>query len=131
MKRNKIVRFVIAIILTAFALLTIFMSSSVLFDWFGMREKQGNYVPFIVWTNFISGFLYLLAAYGLLKTKKWSFKILLDLSIAFVIALIVLALYINYGGAFEIKTVKAMIFRTGFTILFFVLVYYNLKKKII
>lgn len=129
MKRNKLFKYVIAVVLIAFASLTIFMSSSVLFDWFGIREKQGDYVPFIVWTNFIAGFLYLVSAYGFLKAKEWSFKILLNLTILFVIALIALALYINYDGAFEIKTVKAMLFRTGLTILFFVLVYFNLKKK--
>ena len=42
-----------AIILTLFALITLFMSSSVIFDLFGIREKEGNYVLFIVITNFI------------------------------------------------------------------------------
>jgi hypothetical protein len=45
------------------------MSGSVIFDLFGIREKEGNYVLFIVLANFIAGFFYLLSAYGMLTAK--------------------------------------------------------------
>ena len=63
---------IIAIILAAFGLLTLFLSGSVIFDLFGIRAKQGNYVLFVVWSNFISSLLYLVAAYGFITTKKWT-----------------------------------------------------------
>lgn len=128
MKKNKIVRYVIAIVIIAFASATLFMSSSVIFDWFGIREKEGDYVPFIVWTNFIAGILYLFAAYGLLKARKWAVWILTGTVIFLVTALIVLAFYIDSGGVFELKTVGAMGFRILLTIAFSVFAYYNLKK---
>lgn len=128
MKKIKIFRYVIAISLIAFAAVTVFMSSSVIFDWFGIREKEGNYVPFVVWTNFIAGFLYLISAYGLLKARKWAFWILIGTILFLVIALIVLALYINYGGVFELKNVGGMGFRIALTIAFTVIVYFSLKK---
>lgn len=128
MKRNKMFRYLIAIVLIAFASATLFMSSSVIFDWFGIREKEGDYVPFIVWTNFIAGFLYLAAAYGLLKAEKWAFWILIGTTLFLAIALVVLALYINSGGAFELKNVGAMGFRIVLTIAFSVFAFYNLKK---
>ena len=128
MKKNIIFRYVIAILLIAFAAVTVFMSSSVIFDWFGIREKDGDYVPFVVWTNFIAGFLYLISAYGLLKARKWAFWILIGTILFLVIALIVLALYINYGGVFELKNVGAMGFRIALTIAFTVIVYFSLKK---
>ena len=61
-----------AIALLLFALLTLFLSGSVIFNLFGIRAKEGNYVPLVVWANFISSILYLAAAYGLFKMKKWS-----------------------------------------------------------
>ncbi|MGB3342996.1 MAG: hypothetical protein WBA61_03710 [Aequorivita sp.] len=128
MKRNKVFRYLIAIVLIAFASATLFMSSSVIFDWFGIREREGDYVPFIVWTNFIAGLLYLVAAYGLLKAEKWAFWILIGTTLFLAIALVVLALYINSGGAFELKNVGAMGFRIALTIAFSVLTYYSLKK---
>jgi hypothetical protein len=52
----KAVLKVSAILLTLFALITVFMSGSVIFDLFGIRAKEGNYMLFIVVSNFISGF---------------------------------------------------------------------------
>jgi predicted RND superfamily exporter protein len=67
---KKIIPYLLAAILTGFGLLTLFLSSSVIFDLFGIRAKEGNYVLFVVWANFISSILYLFAAYGLLKSKN-------------------------------------------------------------
>ena len=128
MKKNKIVRYVVAIVLIAFASVTVFMSSSVIFDWFGIREKEGDYVPFIVWTNFIAGFLYLISAYGFLKAKKWTFWVLIGTAIFLVTALIILGLYIDAGGIFELKTVGAMGFRITLTFVFSLIAYYKLKN---
>ncbi|HLT50779.1 MAG TPA: hypothetical protein VKZ93_02415 [Arenibacter sp.] len=68
MKRNF--RYLSAVILIGFGLLTLFLSTSVIFDLFDIRAKQGNYVLFVVWSNFICSMLYLFAAYGLLGTEK-------------------------------------------------------------
>jgi predicted RND superfamily exporter protein len=67
---KKILPNLFATILAAFGLLTLFLSTSVIFDLFGIRAKEGNYVLFVVWSNFISSILYLFAAYGFIKVKK-------------------------------------------------------------
>ena len=59
-------RIILLIFLLLFGAVTLFMSSSVLFDWFGIREKEGNFVTLIVWANLICGVLYLIAAFGIL-----------------------------------------------------------------
>jgi len=69
---KKFIQYLMAIILVAFGLLTLFLSSSVIFDLFGIREKEGNYVLLVVWANFFSSLLYLFSAYGFIKTKKWT-----------------------------------------------------------
>lgn len=128
-KANKTLRSVTAIVIIVFAILTLFMSSSVIFDWFGIRAKEGNYVPFIVWANFITGFLYLLSVYGFIKSKKWTFWISTATVISLVIALIALFVYIDRGGIYEIKTVGAMSFRIALTLVFSAIAYYTINKK--
>jgi hypothetical protein len=128
MKKNKIIRIITAIILTVFGLLTLYLSSSILFDWFGVRAKQGNYVLFIVGTNFLCSILYLTAAYGLYKSKEWTFKLLLTALILLSIGFIGLLVHISMGGLYETKTVGAMIFRIVLTIGFIRITKKLLKK---
>lgn len=106
------------VILTVFALITLFMSTSVIFNLFGIREKEGNYVLFVVISNFIAGFLYLISAYGLYTQKAWSTKLLILTTAILAISFIGLLYHVNAGGIYEPKTIKAMIFRTSFTALF-------------
>ena len=61
MNKNSFIRIISAIVLLAFGLLTLYLSSSILFDWFDVRAKQGNYVLFIVGINFSCAILYLTA----------------------------------------------------------------------
>lgn len=124
----KIVKHITIIALIGFGLLTLFLSSSVIFDWFGIREKEGNYVLFIVWANFISSIIYLTSAYGFIKSKKWTSKLLTTSVAILVLAFIGLLIHIYSGGIYEVKTVKAMIFRTSITVLFTFSVFYNKNK---
>ena len=48
---KKIILYLVAAMLIAFGLLTLFLSSSVIFDLFDIRSKEGNYVLFVVWSN--------------------------------------------------------------------------------
>ena len=126
--KQKILK-ITATVLLLFALLTLFLSSSVIFDLFGIREKEGNYVPLVVWANFISSILYLVAAYGLLKMKKWPVWLLVISAVILVAAFIGLKIHISEGGLYEAKTANAMIFRIGLTILLAVASYFLLKNK--
>ncbi|MEH6763387.1 MAG: hypothetical protein V7655_02715 [Aequorivita antarctica] len=129
MKKNKILKYVIAIVLIAFALLTVFMSSSVLFDWFGIRAKEGNYVPFIVKTNLTMGVIYLIAAYGFIKSKKWAFWLMLSAALFLFFAFFAFYIHIHTGGLYENRTIEAMTLRILFTILFAGLIYIITNKK--
>lgn len=130
MKKSKKISNVSAIILAAFALLTLFLSSSVIFDWFGIRAKEGNYVLFIVWANFVCSILYLIAAYGFIKRAKWTSWVLLVALVVLIIAFIALQFHINDGGIYEEKTINAMIFRMLVTIIFSLVAFFNIKNSI-
>jgi len=126
---NRTLRYILAVALGLFALLTLFLSSSVILDLFDIREKEGNYVLFVVWSNFISSILYLLAVYGLVKAKKWTTLVLLASVIILLTAFIGLNIYISNGGIYEIKTVNTMIFRIGLTFVFAIASYFLISKQ--
>lgn len=107
-----------AILLTLFALITVFMSGSVIFDLFGIREKEGNYVLFIVIANFISGFIYLIAAYGLFFGRTWTTRLLVFATSILTISFVGLIWHISSGGIYEQQTLKAMLFRIAITAVF-------------
>ncbi|WP_347174933.1 hypothetical protein [Polaribacter uvawellassae] len=128
MKTKNIINKISVLILLLFAFATLFMSSSVIFDWFGIRAKEGNYVLFIVWVNLISGLLYLAAAYYLFKNNSKAFSILRFVFILLAIAFIALQIHIYNDGIYEDKTVKAMIFRMTFTLVFAILAKLTIPK---
>ena len=129
MRRHTILRNLSAILLLGFGLLTLFLSTSIIFDLFGIREKEGNYVLFIVVANFICSFLYLLAAYGFLKMQSWTKLVLGVATLLLIIALVALKVYINNGGSYETKTVGAMIFRTSLTAILTFSAYLTIKTN--
>ena len=126
---KKYLPIAIAIILAAFGFLTLFLSSSVIFDLFGIRANQGNYVLFVVWSNFISSLLYLFAGYGFVTTKKWTTPLLGISTSILTISFIGLIIHVNSGGLYETKTIGAMIFRISLTLVFTILAYFTITKR--
>ncbi len=128
---KKALLYLVVAVLIGFGLLTLFLSTSVIFDLFDVRAKEGNYVLFVVWSNFISSFLYLISVYGLLTSKIWTFKTLGLATIVLSTAFIGFLLYIQSGGIHENKTVGAMVFRIALTLGFTLFAYFTINKKII
>jgi hypothetical protein len=126
--KNNLVLNIAALLLTVFGLLTLFLSGSVIFDFFGIRAKEGNYILFIVWANFISSLMYLLTSYGLITNKRWTNKPINFSLLLLISAFIGLIIHIQFGGAFEQKTVYGMMFRTSLTFLFVIFTNKKIKK---
>jgi len=121
---NKISGFILA----AFGLLTLFLSSSVIFDLFGIREKEGNYVLFVVVANFFASIIYLISVYGFLKNLRWTTFLMSFSLFILIVAFIALQFHINSDGLYEEKTVKAMMFRISFTLVFTLIAYFKIEK---
>ncbi|MGV8993596.1 MAG: hypothetical protein ACOH1O_05790 [Flavobacterium sp.] len=127
MKRN--IRYIAAFILTAFALLTLYISSSLIFDLNGVRAEEGDYVLIVVWANFICSILYLFSAYGFVNAKK---QTILYLGVAILVllsAFILFGIHIYTGGIYMTKTIVAMIFRIVVTVIFGAVAYYTINKE--
>ena len=127
---KKYVLYTSAVILTAFGLLTLFLSTSVIFDLFGIRAKEGNYVLFVVWANFICSFLYLFAAYGFIKNKRWTATLLGISTLILLAAFIELKIHANSGGIYATKTIGAMIFRIAVTLVFAIIAFFTINKQL-
>ena len=127
-RSKKIIPYVFVVFLAGFGLITLFLSTSVILDLFDVRAKEGNYVLFVVWTNFISSIIYLFAAYGFITHKKWAAPLLGASVIILIIGLSGLFIHINGGGIYETKTVRAMIIRIALTTFFSVIAFVHYKE---
>lgn len=106
----------IAMVLSALiGLVTIFAGGSVLLDMFGMRALEGQYVLFVVWANFVCGFLYLFGSYGFFKKEKWTATVMGIAFLILVVTFISFVIWILQGKPYEFKTIMAMSFRTLLT----------------
>jgi hypothetical protein len=96
-----------------FGLLTVKSGGSVLFFDGEARQAAGNYVPFVLWFNFLAGFVYLVTAISLWLMRPWAAWLSLLLAGSTLVVFAALGLYILNGGEYEMRTVAAMALRSG------------------
>jgi hypothetical protein len=107
-----------SVLLLLIGVVSLFMTLSIVFDLFGIREKEGNYVLFVVYANLLCGTLYVATVFtNWKKNYKWSFILLALAFMVLVVAFYFFKEHIAQGGIYEPKTVKAMSFRTLFTLI--------------
>lgn len=92
-------------------LVTIKAGGSVLFLE-AAREAAGDYVPFVLWFNFLAGFFYVIAGAGLWNSQRWAAWLSVVLAVLTVFVFLAFAVHISAGGLFEMRTVGAMTFRS-------------------
>lgn len=127
--KSKIILNITGGLLLLFGVITLFVSTAVIFDLFGIREKEGNYVLFVVMLNLICAVLYLIAAYGIFKRKIGATIILYLAVILLILTFVALVIYIYAGGIYETKTVYALIIRIFITLVFLFMTSKYLSKK--
>ena len=113
MKSQRILKW-LAIAAIAFGVLTVFSGGRALFGGLEARAELGNIVPFVLWFNFVAGFVYVLAGVALLQTKRWAAPMALLLAVSTVLVFAAFAVHIVAGGAFEARTVGALSLRSLF-----------------
>lgn len=102
----------LSIVATLFGIATIKEGGTSLFTEAGNRDA-GNFVPFVLWFNFLAGFVYILAGIMLFRLNSCSRKLSSVIAIATVIVFIIFGVHIFNGGAYELRTVFAMTLRSG------------------
>lgn len=103
----------VAIFAVIFGIVTIISGGKSLFTE-GGRVAAGNYVPFVLWFNFVAGFAYVLAGVGMTQDRAWSRKLAVFIAAATCIVFVFFGIHIAVGGAYENRTVMAMVLRSGF-----------------
>lgn len=103
----------LAIVAILFGLMTIKEGGAVLVGNEAAVAAAGNYVPFVLWFNFLSGFAYIAAGVGLWLQQRWAVWLAIVIAAAIAITFAAFGMHINAGGAYEQRTLIAMSMRTA------------------
>jgi hypothetical protein len=104
---------VLALVAIIFGIVTISVGGKTLFGSAEERAAAGNIVPFVLWFNFVAGFAYVIAGFGLFLWKRWAAQLSAAIAIATIVVFIAFGVHIFLGGMFEVRTVGAMIIRSA------------------
>lgn len=105
---------VLASIAMVFGAMTIFSGGRALFGDEQARAAVGNAVPFVLWFNFVAGFAYVLAGIGLWRRLPWAKPLAIGIAVCTALVGIAFAAHVLQGGAYEPRTVVAMLLRFSF-----------------
>lgn len=112
-KPGSIGLWIAAGIALVFGALTIVSGGMALFGGPAAQAAAGNAVPFVLWFNFLSGFVYVLAGIGIALRKDWGGTLATALALAIIAVFALLGWHIFRGGAYEMRTLGAMVLRAG------------------
>ena len=101
-----------SLVAAGFGLLTIKEGGTILFGDQAARDAAGNYMPSVVWFNFLAGFAYLAAAVGLVRQRAWSARLALGIAATTGMMFLYFSLLAFSGIPYELRTVAAMTLRT-------------------
>lgn len=104
-------RRVAAGVATVFGVLTVASGGYALFGGAAAKAAAGDAVPFVLWFNFLSGFIYILTGAGIAMRRNWAIRMAIALAVAIAVVFALFGLHILQGGAFEMRTVGAMTLR--------------------
>ncbi|MBU1689193.1 MAG: hypothetical protein KJ958_01670 [Gammaproteobacteria bacterium] len=102
----------ISLVAAGFGLLTVKEGGTILFGDEAARIAAGNYVPFVLWFNFLAGFAYIIAGTGLWLQQCWAMWLAVAIATATALTLAAFGIHVVSGGAYELRTVIAMSLRT-------------------
>ena len=118
---------IISLIAIAFGLLTLKSGGEVLFIDGAGREAAGNFVPYVLWSNFVMGFLYIIAGIGIWLQKPWAVWLAFLILVVTLTVFAIFGVHIFQGGLFEQRTVGAMTLRS---VVWFVISIFAYRKII-
>jgi len=102
----------VAVFAGVFGILSLISGGRVLFIDGAGREAAGDYVPFVVWFNFLAGPAYMAAAAGLALWRPWLTPLAFAIAVLTIAVFIAFGVHILTGGAYEARTVGALALRS-------------------
>jgi hypothetical protein len=119
---TKGLRIVVAVAIL-FGALTLLSGGRALFGDAAAKAAAGAAVPFVLWCNFLSGFVYVGAGVAIWLRKAWAIHLTAALVLAILIVFALFGLHVAQGGAFEARTVGAMVIRSAVWIVILLYLY--------
>jgi len=119
----------VALVAIVFGVLTVASGGRVLLGSEAARLAAGDYVPFVLWFNFLTGFFYVAAGVGLWLRQRWSAWLAIAIAATTALVFAALGIHVATGGAFEMRTVAAMTLRTVVWAAIAVLAWRRLLRK--
>ena len=102
---------IVTVVAIIFGLLTVITGFLILFAGGKFQEGAGDYVSFVLWFNFLMGFVYLITGGGLWMQKSWAVWTSIFIVFATLVVYVMFGIYMLNGGIYEFRTVVAMGFR--------------------
>lgn len=102
----------ISLVAIGFGLLTIKEGGMTLGGDEAAVSAAGNYVPFVLWFNFLAGFAYVIAGAGLWMQQRWAAWLAVAIAAATVLVFAAFGAHVISGGLYEKRTVIAMSLRS-------------------
>ncbi|MBW8301189.1 MAG: hypothetical protein K0M60_16455 [Hydrogenophaga sp.] len=110
MIRNRL----LGVLAVAFGLLTLWSGGMVLFGPDAARVAAGQFVPLVLWFNFLSGPVYIAAGIGIFLGHHVGKKLAIILALALGGLFALFLAIIAAGQEWEMRTLGALIVRFGF-----------------
>ena len=102
-----------SLVALVFGAMTVFVGGTALFGGAGVQDAVGDVVLFVLWFNFLAGFAYLLAGWGLWTSRPWAPRLAGAICLATLGILVAFLVHIFSGAPYEPRTLGALILRTG------------------
>lgn len=120
---------VISLLAVGFGLLTIKEGGMTLSGNEASVRAAGNYVPFVLWFNFVAGFAYVIAGIGLWLQQRWAVWLAASIAAATALTFTAFGVHIYSGEAYEQRTVIAMSLRTLVWVTIATLAWHRLVRR--
>ncbi|MBI4082264.1 MAG: hypothetical protein HY423_06590 [Candidatus Lambdaproteobacteria bacterium] len=103
--------YVLAAAAVLFGLVTLVSGGRLIFRDAAAVAAAGNYVPFVLWSNWLLGFGYVAAGVGLWRGQRWCAWLAIAIAAATALVFAAFGVHVALGGAYEPRTVAALTLR--------------------
>ncbi|HKJ87518.1 MAG TPA: hypothetical protein VKA48_03330 [Gammaproteobacteria bacterium] len=103
-----------ALAAAAFGVVTLWAAAMLLFGPVSTEQVAGVFPPFLVWFDFLVGFLYLAGATGLLLRRRWAGTLAAAIAVVTAIIFAIYGLRALQGAPYEPRIVGALAGRVAF-----------------
>jgi len=103
----------VAALAMVFGVMTLISGGNVLFGPAEAQRAAGNYMPFVLWFNFLAGGLYVVAAIGIWQRRNWAAGLAVFIATATCLTALGFGFQVSHGQAYEVRTIGALALRIG------------------